>query len=336
MVVVTPLAGATALVPGNIVVAIGFSDQSTTKFGEFTPSGAMVQSYSITTPVGTQNVVSGITVGAGGQPYVYAGNFNPQLWTINPATGLQSTTTATAWSNVGSTASGGLTAYQKYVFATSEKAANSNGGVFRFDLTNGSAQQWFNPNPITVSGNTSYDKIKVGFDNRLYALFNNGGYSSPYLVSADPDTGAGFAVSTLFESVNDVAVDAAGNLYVIRGNTSAIGEAIDELSPSHTLLRTLAFPDGTLKGVPNTIELSPTGNILVSSNQGTILQTTTAFGAYTTFNTGPTLGIGKTVEYTASAFVQTPVPEPGSLTIAVGGGMFLLARRSRQPALQAV
>src|ERR1700722_13280403 len=66
---------AAALTAGNIVVATGFSDESTPKLAEFTPAGALVQSFSITTPNGTQNVISGIAVGPSSQPYVFVGNF---------------------------------------------------------------------------------------------------------------------------------------------------------------------------------------------------------------------------------------------------------------------
>ena len=212
-------------------------------------------------------------------------------------------------------ATGGLTPYLHYVFATSENAANSTGGVFRFDLDNGTAVQVFDPNPIAAQGNTSYDKITIGYDGNLYALFNNGGYSSPYLVTADPITGSGFAVTTLSESVNAVAVDANGNIYALRGSVNT-GQGIDEFSPSHTLLRSFNFPDSTLTGFPNGIELSPTGNILATSSYGTILQTTTAFGSFSTFNIASTIGVGKTVQYTQAAFVQTPIPEPATLAYA--------------------
>src|SRR5437588_10514896 len=306
---VGPLAQASPLTMGNIVVATAFSDQSTTKFGEYTPSGSLVQSYLITAPAGTQNVISGITVGPNSQPYVYAGNFTPQLWTVNSSTNAQSTQTTSGWSNTGSVANGGLTPYLNYVFATSEKAASSTGGIFRFDLNNGAALHMFDPNPISVGGNTSYDKISIGYNGTLYALFNNGGYSSPYLVTADPVTGSGFAVTTLSEAVNAVAVDANGNIYALRGGTNT-GQGIDEFSPSYVLLRSFNFPDSTLTGFPDGIELSPTGNILATSSGGTILQTTTAFGSYSAFSIASTLGVGKTVRYTQAAFVQTPVPEP--------------------------
>ena len=325
---VAPLTQASPLTAGNIVVATGFSDQSTTKFGEYTPAGALVQSYSISVPAGTQKVVSGVTVGPNSQPFVYAGNFNPQLWTVNPSTNVQSTRTVAGWSNVGSVATGGMTPYLHYVFATSENAASSTGGIFRFDLDNGTAVQMFDPNPIASHGNTSYDKVTIGYDGKLYALFNNGGYSSPYLVTADPITGSGFAVTTLFESVNAVAVDADGNIYALRGSTNT-GQGIDEFSPSHTLLRSINFPDSTLTGFPNGIELSPTGNILVHSSYGTILQTTTAFGSFSAFNIAGTLGVGKSVMYTQAAFVQTPIPEPATLTYAAVACVMLARHRRR-------
>src|SRR4051794_11573292 len=121
---VGPLAQATPLTAGNIVVATGFTDQSTTKFGEYTPAGTLVQSYSITVPANTQKVISGVTVGPNSQPFVYAGSFNPQLWTVDPSTNVQSTRTVSGWSNGGSTVIGGLTPYKHYVFATSFNAAN--------------------------------------------------------------------------------------------------------------------------------------------------------------------------------------------------------------------
>jgi len=88
---VGPLAQAAPLTVGNVIVATAFSDQTTTKFGEYTPAGTLVQSYSITTPANTQKVISGVTVGPNSQPFVYAGNFNPQLWTVDPSTSVQST-----------------------------------------------------------------------------------------------------------------------------------------------------------------------------------------------------------------------------------------------------
>jgi hypothetical protein len=325
---VSPLAHASPLTMGNIVVATAFSDQSTTKFGEYTPAGTLVQSYSITTPANTQKVISGVTVGPNSQPFVYAGNFNPQLWTVDPSTSVQSTRTVSGWSNVGSTVSGGLTPYKHYVFATSENAANSTGGIFRFDLDTGAALHMFDPNPIAPSGNTSYDKITLGYDGKLYALFNNGGFSSPFLVTADPDTGGGFAVTTLTESVNAIAVDASGNIYAVRGDTSS--EGIDEFSPSFALLRSLNFPNGTMAGAPSSLELSPTGDLLAASNAGTVLQTTTAFGGYTTFSIASTLGAGKNVRYTQAAFVQAPVPEPASLALATAAAGLMLARPRRK------
>src|SRR4051812_46669317 len=153
-------------VPGDIVIATGFSDQSTPKFGEFTPAGTLVQSFSINTPTGTQHVISGATVGPNSQPFVYAGSFSPQLWTFDPATGTQSTQTTSTWSNVGSTVSGALAAYQHYISATSQNAGGSHGGIFRFDLTTGGVVHMFDPNPHSPSGNTSYDKLAIGYNGR--------------------------------------------------------------------------------------------------------------------------------------------------------------------------
>ena len=324
-----PLADASVLTPGNIIVATAFSDQTTTKFGEYTPSGALVQSYSINVPNGTEQVVSGITVGTNLQPYVFSGSFNPQLWSINTSNNAQSTRTVSGWSNVGNTVTGGAASYLSYVFVTSEKASSSNGGVFRFNLSNGTALQMFNPNPISVGGNTSYDKITIGYDNKLYALFNNGGFSSPYLVTADPISGAGFTVATLSKSVNAIAVDANGHIYALRGASNSTGEGIDEFSPSHTLLRSLNFPNGTLTGTPSSIQLSATGNILATSNSGTILQTTTDLATYSTFSIASTLGVGKTVRYTQAAVVQTPVPEPTCLAVVAMASLLLAQRRRR-------
>jgi hypothetical protein len=139
---------AAPLTSGNIVVAMGFTDKSTPMLAEFTPAGSLVQTYAISSvPNGTEEWVSGVTVGLNNQPYVYAGEFHPALWTVNTSTGVQSTQAPSNWSNVGNTNVGSLVAYQNYVYATSENAANSNGGVFRFNLSNNTVQQMFVPNP---------------------------------------------------------------------------------------------------------------------------------------------------------------------------------------------
>jgi hypothetical protein len=182
----------------------------------------------------------------------------------------------------------------------------------------------FDPNPINPPGNTSFDKVAIGYDGKLYALFDNGGFSSPFLVSADPTSGSGFKVSTLSESVNAVAVDASGNIFALRGNST--GEGIDEFSPSLTLLNSLNFPDNTLV-TPSNLELSPTGALLATSNKGIILQTTTALSTFTTFSSGISLSPTKTVEEAAAAFVQPPVPEPGTLCLVGAAALGALMRR---------
>jgi hypothetical protein len=126
-------------------------------------------------------------------------------------------------------------------------------------------------------------------------------------------------------------VDAAGDIYAARGALNSTGQGIDEFSPAHVLLRSLNFPDGTMAGAPSSIELSPTGDILAASNAGTILQTTTAFGTYSTFSIASTLGAGKSVVYTQAAFVQTPVPEPTGVTLIAVASFALASRRARTP-----
>ncbi len=317
-------ASAATLTTGDVVVAVGFGSQATTKFAEYTPAGALVQSYSISVPAGTSNVISGIAVGPNSVPYVYVGNFKPVLWTVNPATGTMSTETVSGWANNGSVAEGGLAAAGNYIYATSENNADSTGGVFRFDLGGGPTQHFFDPNPVAPYGNTSYDKVTVGYNGQFYGILNNGGYTSPYIVTANPVTGAGFTPVTLFESVNAIAVDAAGDLYVLRGGVT--GEGIDELSPSFTLLRSLNFPDNTLGSFPDNLELSVAGNILATSSSGVVLQTTTALNSYSTFSVGGLAPTNTSVTYTDAAFVQppAPVPEPTSLCLGFGVGADLL------------
>jgi hypothetical protein len=321
-------------VPGDIVIATGFGDQSTPKFGEFTPTGTLVQSFSVNTPTGTQPVISGATVGPNSQPFVYAGNFSPQLWTFDPSTGTQSTRTTSAWSNTGSLANGALAAYQHYIFATSENAGSSHGGIFRFDLNTGGVVHMFDPNPLFPGGTTSFDKVAIGYNGVLYGLLNQGGFSSQSLVTADPITGDGFTVRTLPEAANAVAADASGNIFVLRGGSNSRGEGIDEFSPSFALLNSLNLPDGTLAGTPTNLDLSATGNLLASSNHGTVLETTTALNAFTTFSVSSTLGAGKTIDYAAAAFVDPPVDAPEPAGLAIGAtGFLLLGRRRRNAAL---
>jgi len=318
---------AVALTAGDILVAVSPNSDGYAVIAEYTPAGALVESWQMTS---TAPEVEGVAVDQNLTPYAYLGQGSSLIWSVNPQTGTSSTFTYPGLSMVGSTAVGQLVAYSHYLYATDFDTGGPStapNGIVRFDLSNSDAgQRFFDPIPGDPTGDSDFDKVTVGLNGVLYGLQDQGSYQSIDLIESDPIAMGTPTLVTLPEETNALAVDASGDFYILRDG------GIDEYNSSFQLLKTLSIPTSDYSGFANNLDLSANGTIVASSSGGTVILTNTQLSSFTSFSTAALVGSSDSIRQTASTLITPPlaVPEPTSILALAVCGTFLSFRRKRR------
>jgi hypothetical protein len=316
-------ASAAPLTVGDILVGISPSSQNNSVLAEFTPSGTLVESWQMpaTSPL------EGVAVGPNLTPYAYLGWTPSEIWTVNPTTNATSTFTYSGLSMDQSVANGQIATYGNYLYATdfdTGTGANNLNGIVRFDLSNSNAgQRYFDPLPETFDYDSDFQKVTVGYNGNLYALQGQGGYQSNGLLISNPNTMSTATPVTLPEEANALAVDSSGNYFLLRDG------GIDEFNSSFTLTKSLTLTG--YSGFLSNLELSSSGNIVVTSSDGNVMVSNTQLSSFTSFNLSGLVASNDSVDQASATFIEAPqVPEPASLMILTTATSLLLVRRRQR------
>ena len=205
-----------------------------------------------------------------GNVYIYDGTFTPALAIYHAATKTWSQETFPYWNTVANTTYGGLTYYQGFVYATDNEIGNDPpraNGIVRFNIGNGTAARFFTDN--------DFINVNMGLDGKLYAL------RSGTIDVIDPITMSLLGTVNLHSShdIRGVAVTAAGDIFTANLDNSishfegGAGHAAgkDCYNTGHYTID---------------IDVASDGTVVVGTNNGLILQMTSAFTNVTTTDTG--------------------------------------------------
>jgi PEP-CTERM motif len=304
--------------PGDILVS-STTDLQTSLLREYTPTGTLVQTFSVPVAPGGDAYSRGIATDTSGNVQIYNGTFSPSLTTLNPTgSGSFSNHTFGGWSTVNDIYFGGVAVNGNYAYASDMFTFNGGepNGIVRFDLTNFSATRFASG---TANGSGDYTTVSLGLNGMLYAPWPGGSPVGDNIDVIDPVsmTKTTITLPFLFQ-VAGVTADQAGNIYAV----GALGDGhIYKLDSNGNVLASISTGFTGLTG----LELSNSGELLTASNGGEVILTNTSFSQLSSFSVGSQIT-------TFDAFVTPPtmVPEPASLTLmAIGLGVvaFRISRR---------
>ncbi len=311
---------AAPLTPGNILV----NDEVFSAPGrlrEFTPSGVLVQTFTVLFAPGGDGQPRDIVVDRDGNVQIYNGTFSPFLTTLNPVTGnVINNTTFPGWSTVNNITYGGIAAFEDVVFVTdmATAGAGSPNGIVRFNVSDFSAVRFASGPP---NGPGDYIDITIGRDGLLYAQFPGTSPGGNQVDVFDPTTLAFQRRINLGQDLRSVAVDQNGDIFAVSFNDNRIFQ----FDSNGNLLRTV---NPAIGGFTD-IDINGDGRIVASSGS-TILLTDRSLSSFNTFNPG-TVGITTFVAFVAPPVGAEVIPEPGALTLlGIGAGTLLCWRRLRR------
>jgi hypothetical protein len=315
-----PWASAASLTQGDILVSSSTNLQ-TSVLREYTPTGQLVQTFSVPIAPGGDSFARGIATDTSGNVQIYNGTFAPFLTTLNPAgSGTFTNHTFSGWSTVNNIFFGGIVVNGNFAYATDMATADggSPNGIVRFDLTNFSATRFASG---TANGSGDYTQLGLGLNGLLYAPWPGGSPQGNHIDIINPVSMA--VVNTInlpftFQ-VSGVTADQAGNIYAV----GALNDGhIYKLDSNGNVLTSIATGFAGLTG----LELSNSGQLLTASNTGEVILTNTSFSSLTSFSVGSQFT-------TFDAFVTpptvAPVPEPAGLTLMAIGLGFVAFRVGR-------
>jgi hypothetical protein len=313
-------AWASPLTPGDILVS-STNNLQTNVLREYTPTGTLVQTFSVPTAPGGDAFIRGIATDTSGNVQIYNGTFSPYLTTLNPSTSTFANHTISGWSTINNIYYGGLVVDGNYAYATDMATANSGGpnGIVQFNLTNFSATR-FASGPANGSGD--YIQVGLGLNGKLYAPWPGGSPVGDNIDVIDPNsmTKSTITLPFLFQ-VSGVTADQCGDIYAV----GALGDGhIYKLDSNGDVLASIATGFTDLTG----LEISNSGQLLTDSKSGEVIMTNTSFSQLTSFSVGSEMT-------TFDTFVTPPtvasVPEPASLTlVAMGLGCVACGTRRRR------
>ena len=111
-------AWAGSFTPGDILVS-STTDLQTSLLREYTPTGTLVQTFSVPIAPGGDSYSRGVATDASGNAQIYNGTFSPYLTTLNPTgSGSFSNHTFSGWSTVNDIYFGGVAVNGNYAYAT--------------------------------------------------------------------------------------------------------------------------------------------------------------------------------------------------------------------------
>ncbi|MDB5293186.1 MAG: hypothetical protein JWL69_4427 [Phycisphaerales bacterium] len=143
VVVLAAQSRAGALKPSDLVVS--WAGYPSSFVQEYTPSGTLVQSWTITSHFSGENARD-VGVDNSGDIVIYNGTFSPSLTILNPVTGGKTNYSFSGWNTVADVRWGTLAVLGKFAYATDDEIGTDAGGqngIVRFNLANGSAQRFF-------------------------------------------------------------------------------------------------------------------------------------------------------------------------------------------------
>ena len=317
----SPSAWAGSFTPGDILVS-STTDLQTSVLREYTPTGTLVQTFSVPIAPGGDSYIRGIATDTSGNAQIYNGTFSPYLTTLDPTTGTFSNHTLGGWSTINDIYFGGVVVNGNYAYATDMATAGAGApnGIVRFDLTNFSATR-FASGPANGSGD--YTMVGQGLNGLLYAPWPGGSPVGDHIDVINPVsmTKTTITLPFLFQ-VSGVTADQSGNIYAV----GALGDGhIYKLDSNGNVLAEISTGFTGLTG----LELSNTGELLTASNGGEVIMTNTNFSQLSSFSVGSQI---TTFDTFVTPLAIGAVPEPASLTLmAIGLGVvaFRISRRRR-------
>ena len=306
----TPPSTAATLGPGNLIV----TDSSRGTLTEYTPAGAIVQTFTLSPQLGSE-MLRDVVADSAGNLHAFNGTFAPSLSTIETATGSQTDTTSEPFSSSNVLGYGSVAATAGQVFVSdTENALRTDNGIISFNTVTGFT-------PTRFATDFAPIDLTIGADGFLYALGDEGTFATTpaELVNVyDPNTRTRvdqitLPMATAVQSVRSLTADAAGMMYI-----TTFDDRIQKLDRAGNVIDTLVVSDGTSPPDLADIDIAPDGRIAAASTNGTIFLTDTSLSSFTQFsaNTGgsfPNYYVGFTDPIVA-------VPEPNTIV-----GLLLLA-----------
>jgi hypothetical protein len=295
---------AVPLTPGNILI----SRLDTFQITEYTPAGAVVQTFNITpsTSAPTESLRD-IVVDANGNVQIYNGTFDPVLSSLNPTTGSLSNRTFPGFSTINNGSFGGIGVFGSFVFTTDMQTfgepADEAKGIVRFDLSSGTALRFGE-----IDG---YQDLTIGGDNLVYALPGEG-LPANRIDVFDPTSLALVRSinldSALFNAdVRGIAVGFDGTIYAAAWNGFVY--ALDEQG---MILNSRNTGEGDLTD----IDLDALGRLVIGSRFGEVILTDIALATQISFNVD-------NQEFGENIHVAWVIPEPTTVTLLVVALCFL-------------
>ncbi len=296
---------AAALKPADVIVS--WAGYPASYVQEYTRTGALVQSWTITSSWSSENARD-VGVDWAGNIVIYNGTFNPTLTILNPTTGDKTNYSFPGWNTINNTTMGGLAVWGGYAYATDDEIGSdgpNQNGVVRFNLANGAADRFLAGTDTTAIG--------IGLNDTLYAVGPDTSPGENELDIINPTTMVLEKTVAMPFSLSGVTADAAGNIYATSGST------IYKLDSNGNILGSLE----TTFALDN-IKISPTDQLIMANNGGQIVLSSTSLSSYTEF----TLNEPGAQLYESYA---TFVPEPTVLSLlTIGAYLLLLKRRQRE------
>lgn len=289
--------------PGNFLVALNDSGV----LREYTPAGAVVQSFTFPDFEGGFHDLRDVVVGPDGNVYAYNGTFTPRMSKLVPSTGTITNQSYAGWSTANNVSYGGIGVFGSGVFVTDMTTAGATEkGIVRFGTTGGS--------PVRFATDNDYQDLTIGGDGRLYALRGS------TIDVFDPSNNSFVRTFTLASpidgsDVRGIAVSASGNVYA-----AAWDGSIYAATPSGAFINSRATGGGNLQD----IDINDAGQLLVGTRFGQVILTDTTLASQSSFTiTGePNLHVAFGSPLT--------VPEPsGAILVALAAGAAAARRRGR-------
>lgn len=290
------------ITPGNVLVSHG------ARLAEYTLSGDLVQTINVAPPPSGFNSFRGVVVSPSDAIHV-----------VNDAAPMMLSTNSlgtTTWRHdqpqdgmnlAGVTYYGGISADADYVYVPDRSnTAGDVSGIVRFPLNDLDS-----PDRFAIGYN--FHAVKVGLNGLIYGLSRSGDLHGFNPTTLDLVHSFGVHAGS---SVASVAVDADGTIY-----TLDIGGELHEFTSDGTFVRTVDPDVAAAVGVD--MQLAPDGTMVLGSFGDGVVITDTSLSSFSEFAIPLQSGAFN------DAFVSftTPVPEPGTLLIALPLGFALVARR---------
>jgi hypothetical protein len=284
--------------PNNILVSVRRSVR------EFTPAGSLVQTipfnyggrdYPGNPPV---EGVRDIVVDQYGWIDSFNGYWNPFMTRYSPVSNAFTHKTFPGWSTING-GTGGIAAYQKFVFATDKNTSpGTANGIVRFDVFNNSVARF--------ATGIDFNDLNIGLNGKLYALSS----SSADIYVYEPVTMQllnHIVKPANVDWINSIAVDQTGRLFVVgRNGTVYVLDTSGALQASRAT---------GLTGLID-VDIDEAGRLILAQMGGNVLVGDTALlSDFTSFSVGDNSSeifvcFAHAVPPVGRGAVATPTPTP--------------------------